>query len=480
MAVYFVKQNAIAATPSDSNDGLDPLGIGLTAATFTNATMTLAQASAFASYTFTAGDLIYISGGTGVTAGLYEIASKIDNDSITLVEDIGGTNPTDVTSSDGPFATPAHALNSGGTGQSLSPGDEVRICTDATYALATTITPNGNGTPPSKVKCFGANDRGVIDGSKATLLVNAFVNKEVFTCNNISFWHFRDLVANGDNKSSFLNATASVMENIDCNNSSRPGQMESFSQGCTYINCTADSVLAFNTSTSNEGNTYVGCLAKDCTVRGFQTGHSGISGRKGDLFYGCRAQNCVIGFDTRGHDQSHAASLINCIADNNSGDGIRVHDGNILIAHCTIVDNGDGVDMSQSDQNDTNLTIVDSLITHNSGYGIRVPSSWTGQLLVERSNGFYANTSGDISSGSIDASSTTGADPLYTAVQQPDDDDDDFTLQSGSPYRGVANAWVDGTHTTYPDRGAIQHQDSEGGGGGSGGLLMPNKRGNKQ
>lgn len=65
-------------------------------ATFTNATKTLTKAGAFANYTFKSGDIVKITAGTGVTLGRYNIASKVDANSITLTADIGGANPADV------------------------------------------------------------------------------------------------------------------------------------------------------------------------------------------------------------------------------------------------------------------------------------------------------------------------------------------------------------------------------------------------
>jgi hypothetical protein len=82
-----------------SFDIADLIDVTLTAATFTTATKNLTQTGAFSSYTHNAGDVIYINGGTGVTTGVYSVASKTDNDTIVLSDDIGGTDPSDVTSS---------------------------------------------------------------------------------------------------------------------------------------------------------------------------------------------------------------------------------------------------------------------------------------------------------------------------------------------------------------------------------------------
>lgn len=71
-------------------------GISLTGATFTNATLRLTKTSGFTAYKPRAGDYITVSGGTGVTTGTYPVLAKIDNDTVILNSDMGGTNPSDV------------------------------------------------------------------------------------------------------------------------------------------------------------------------------------------------------------------------------------------------------------------------------------------------------------------------------------------------------------------------------------------------
>lgn len=55
-----------------------------TTATWTASTLTLTDTGAFANYTFRSGDQIEITAGTGATTGFYGIASRVDDDSITL------------------------------------------------------------------------------------------------------------------------------------------------------------------------------------------------------------------------------------------------------------------------------------------------------------------------------------------------------------------------------------------------------------
>lgn len=68
----------------------------ITAATFTNATLTLSKTGAFANYNWQNGDFVTIVSGTAVTPGDYNIASRVSDDAIVLEADIGGANPADV------------------------------------------------------------------------------------------------------------------------------------------------------------------------------------------------------------------------------------------------------------------------------------------------------------------------------------------------------------------------------------------------
>ena len=57
---------------------------------WTNSTKRLIVTGAFATYIWASGDKIVLTAGTGVVTGEYTIASKVDNDTLELVEDING------------------------------------------------------------------------------------------------------------------------------------------------------------------------------------------------------------------------------------------------------------------------------------------------------------------------------------------------------------------------------------------------------
>lgn len=75
-------------------------GVEATGVTYTHATKTLSSSGSFASVTV--GDRLYISGGTNATAGLYVIATKADDDTVTLTTAPGVDNQTDFAISGGP------------------------------------------------------------------------------------------------------------------------------------------------------------------------------------------------------------------------------------------------------------------------------------------------------------------------------------------------------------------------------------------
>jgi hypothetical protein len=79
----------------------------ITNATWTNGTLTMTKVGAFANYTWTSGDKISVTGGTGATVAVYTIASKVSSDAITLTATIGA--PADG-STDIAFTTLVEAL----------------------------------------------------------------------------------------------------------------------------------------------------------------------------------------------------------------------------------------------------------------------------------------------------------------------------------------------------------------------------------
>lgn len=138
---------------SDSNDGLDPNGFALTGATYTTATNAVTKAGAFASYNHTSAsapidpwerwNYVYLSGGTGITAGLYRILSRVSDDTIILASSAGAQDNVNTTSSSGPKLTAAHWA----TQQALTTSNtRFRFRRGGTYGTSTSSIAVYNGS----------------------------------------------------------------------------------------------------------------------------------------------------------------------------------------------------------------------------------------------------------------------------------------------------------------------------------------------
>lgn len=161
---YLVSQAPLARTTtyfidaagSDSNDGRDAFGFGISGGAYTAATKTLTKTGAFSSYVYQTGDRVYISGGTNMTAGLYTIASRVSDDAITLETAAGSANSINVTTSSGPWLSVAKVQANLGDDIAFlfKRGGVFRDSTGIDFAgTNVTFGAYGNGPKP-RISCF--------------------------------------------------------------------------------------------------------------------------------------------------------------------------------------------------------------------------------------------------------------------------------------------------------------------------------------
>ena len=88
-----------ANNPAGIKIAFQRLPMVIAGGTWDASALTLTKTDAFADYTWAEGDQIYVSGGTAVTTGWYDIASRTDDDTIVLTADIttNASDPADVT-----------------------------------------------------------------------------------------------------------------------------------------------------------------------------------------------------------------------------------------------------------------------------------------------------------------------------------------------------------------------------------------------
>lgn len=380
MATWFASSATIVAAPSDLNDGRDAIGFGLVAASFTTSTKTLTKTGAFASYTFTEGDILYISGGTGVTAGLYEIASRTSDDAIVLVADIGGTDPADVTSSDGPFSTLAHAFNNAGTGNtSLASGDEIRVCGTFLYTNLTTgliADLNLSGSRGSWMKVVGCNARGVEDGTKGVVKASGSTSfGPLLSVVNLDYCIFRNMDFDGDGSVARV-ATGGVDSTTD-----------NGSVLCDFHDCTFHGMSGDGVKQRANYWRFDGCSFYDNGGAGFQSNDTSTR----STFYGCDA------YDNDGDGFSHGrpCKFHSCKAYGNGVYGYEVNSGaceDLNYSACLAYGNGsDGFFAQSADTAPSDMNVMNCTSVANGGYGFSFRTATHSTAEELRDNAFVAN-----------------------------------------------------------------------------------------
>lgn len=434
MTVYYVRPT----NGLDTNDGLDFFGFALSAATFTTSTKNLNETAAFAGYSFTSGDEIYISGGTGVTPGLYEIASRTDDDNIVLVADIGGTDPADVTSSDGAFKTTQKGLDT------ATADDTLRLCAEATETTIASIDiDTNNGTAEAPIRIEGRDGTNGSAAATYTIQAVATWGGGALIIRATTFGKammYKDLIldanslatnAYDDNEASSVAAELNITYDtirftggtVDGMSSNTPNR--DFYVACEFDNNGGD---GYASQTLNDGTgAFYYCSFHDNTVFGV------FMDDAGSIFIGCE-------FYDNGNDgiflqaRSDLTQILDCTSYGNTGSGFNAATSSVnplFYANCTSSGNGGyGFEFSASSDGDT-VDYMDYNHTHN-------------------------NTSGTTNlTGGMPGDNNQTGDPQFASVV---DGSEDFTPANGSP--------LDSTGIYGVDIGARKAADPAGGAGG--------------
>ncbi|KKN39475.1 hypothetical protein LCGC14_0743040 [marine sediment metagenome] len=416
---YFVS----ATNGNNANDGLDNVGVGLATATWTDVTFTLTQAGH--GYTFAAGDIIYISGGTGATVDSYEVASSTAND-IVLVETstlhrignasdfaAGDLATGDITSSDGPWQTIDKAMNV------IAAGDDTKVyCRNemiysespiidtAVTSTTQTCTFEGYGT------VLGDDIQITMQGT----LLDSIATRIHYCFKNIIF------DAEGANVNAVSLASYEIMF-----------------RKCKFINATG---IGANCAQST--------WFWDCDFN--DNDNDGCVCGNGSAFFNCRFyRNATAGIDCSG-------TLIcwNCTFFSNAGnaiDGGTANETHLIVINCTI--DGDSKDttrgVSTSAATRGMVAIINSIV-YDCLQGDNVLSDRRDLLLNDLYN---ENTTDHTGSGSDqEGTFASGAPDFVDEVAGAD-----YTLNSGSPA-------VSAGHDEDDNMDIGSHQRPAGGAGG--------------
>lgn len=346
-----------------------------------------------------------------------------------------GNDTTGDGSTGTPWATPGKAVAAG-----LAAGDIVNIG-PGTYTLSTS-TPNVAGGPvnisgesedssPIIFQAEDSNDKPVIDAGVQTGI-------SIFSIGTYGgALRCIDLVVDGQdgagNKGFSLDKTAGSAFR------------------CRAVDC----------PTGCENGVFVACEADSCGTAGFSLVAMAL---------GCVAKNCVVGF-------AGGYRMVNCVSHANTSHGFTLAsmDGAGYLTYCTAYDNdGDGFRLEAYCRDSL---IANCLAVANVGYGFnRSSASGNGGHWILNCAAGYPNTGGN-TNGYTSGVTNIGFVSL-TADPFVDPAGGNFALNNtaggGALLRaaGFPGAFPGGLTISYPDIGAVQHQDA----GGSTTINIINKR----
>lgn len=332
--------------------------------------------------------------------------------------------------------------------------DLVLVCNTGVYTPAATIDFDTNtGAILTPITFRGANADGSDDGTVATISGSGMGSGNLFYLNINNMLNF-------DN----LRITASKGAGI------RIGNIVVY---LTLSNCRIDNSVGDGIyETSASINVFLFGCEIDNNARGLM-GNVASRGR----WKVCR---CSI-HDNSSYGIFEGSTIIaedNLIYDNGD-DGINLEVANgayqMIRGNVFFGNSADGIAIKVSLGR---LIIENNIFRSNGGYAINTNTGTIRQFMSCKNNCSHNNTSGhiDINGGTLPGTGHVLADPLFVSET---DGSENFSLQSGSPCLAAAidaGIWTVGGGTSYRDIGAVQRQA----GAGAGGLLMANKRGNKQ
>lgn len=191
----------------------------------------LSLTAGFASYTFTAGDRIYLKNAAGgVAEGSYEVASKVDDDAILLVADAGLTadSTADVDSSAGTYGDLRYAIEQ----ETFDPtnGTRVNIKAGTAEILTETIDTSMADTGVSIAWSPSTTAQLVFQGYTSTAgdggigEIDGNATYAIFNNSSQSFIHFKTLKLHNTGSNNILTASSNcVIWNCEIYNSSGRG-----------------------------------------------------------------------------------------------------------------------------------------------------------------------------------------------------------------------------------------------------------------
>lgn len=181
----------------------------------------------------------------------------------------------------------------------------------------------------------------------------------------------------------------------------------------------SDSSKSFTRFIHKGGLTSVGITARNTVFDGAADRGMYNFGQLHLALYDCVIKNC----GSHGYNSSHNGQTINFFNTqiiNNNGDGIRFNyismsPANRLV-NC-IINNNTGNGLNATGASAAGPVLYNNIVSNNGGYGITLNSVPATEMLIQRNNAFYNNTSGSTNNITLDATNVTlTANPFVDAA----------------------------------------------------------------
>jgi hypothetical protein len=270
----------------------------------------------------------------------YSVITGINGNQITVLPAVGANQAHKAVNVGGAFATLARSV------AVARAGEEHRWC--GNYSISAALAPANAGTVSSPIRYIGyAADKSapasITITQTGTGIILSLTTSNVYTyVENVNF------VLSGSTGSNY--------------------NVKGDGQGLRFSNCSTSCTGATKRPGFYSGYhaKFVNCLASSCTI-GFYVNSDAD-------FHGCRATGCSTAGVLVGNASGIAPTLLDCLIDGNTGDGVQVASAGtnrgVSILQSTIVGNtGDGIDIT-SGSAAGDFLVANSIIARNGAYGI--------------------------------------------------------------------------------------------------------------
>jgi hypothetical protein len=237
--------------------------------------------------------------------------------------------------------------------------------------------------------------------------------------------------------------------------------------GFVFTNCACDAANELQSFIRRSATAQIAMKLVNCSIQGCNSSGIDTTGSTGKTWI---IGGSLVGNGSVGVTINSGALFIaqGVIIAGNVGDGINLNgtwgteEGSVVISNCTIDDNADGIDISNSNSPSVAMLLLNNIISNNT-VGVR------GHATAQASSAGFNDYNNYFGNGTDRTNWGTGANDLALDPQYVNAAGGDYTIGTNLKAKGYPVGGVNplnGTTYSYLDSGAAQRQEAGGGGGG--------------